>query len=57
MILKNEETDVSKYYKINDVSDIPDEGLTAENVDLIKKVLAGDTASHPGIYSAKSRHL
>lgn len=39
MILKNEETDVSKYYKINDVSDIPDEGLTAENVDLIKKCL------------------
>lgn len=41
MILKNEETDVSKYYKINDVSDIPDEGLTAENVDLIKKCLLG----------------
>lgn len=43
MILKNEETDVSKYYKINDVSDIPDEGLTAENVDLIKKCLLGTT--------------
>ena len=41
MILKNEETDVSKYYKINDVSDIPDEGLKAENVDLIKKFLLG----------------
>ena len=41
MILKNEETDVSKYYNINDVSDIPDEGLTAENVDLIKKCLLG----------------
>lgn len=41
MILKNEETDVSKYYKINDVSDIPDEGLTEENVDLIKKCLLG----------------
>jgi hypothetical protein len=41
MILKNEETDVSKYYKINDVSDIPDKGLTAENVDLIKKCLLG----------------
>ena len=50
MILKNEETDVSKYYKINDVSDIPDEGLTAENVDLIKKCLLG-TPLHILVYT------
>ena len=41
MILKNEETDVSNYYKINDVSDIPATGLTEENIDLIKKCLLG----------------
>lgn len=41
MILKNETTDVSKYYKINDVSDIPATGLTDSNVDLIKKCLMG----------------
>ncbi len=41
MILKNESTDATKYYKINDVSDIPDEGLTTESVDLIKKCLLG----------------
>ena len=41
MILKNEEEDTSKYYRINDVSDIPETGLTAENVDLIKKCLLG----------------
>ena len=41
MILHNEEEDTSKYYKINDVSDIPETGLTAENVDLIKKCLKG----------------
>ncbi|MBR2182947.1 MAG: phage tail sheath subtilisin-like domain-containing protein [Acidaminococcaceae bacterium] len=41
MILKNETTDTSNYYKINDVSDIPETGLTAENVDLLKKCLLG----------------
>ena len=41
MILHNEEEDTSKYYKINDVSDIPETGLTTENVDLIKKCLMG----------------
>ena len=41
MILHNEEEDTSNYYKINDVSDIPETGLTAENVDLIKKCLMG----------------
>lgn len=41
MILKNEDTDVIKTYKIADVTDIPDTGLTAPNVDLIKKCLLG----------------
>ena len=41
MILNNESTNVSKFYKISDSTDIPDEGLTAKNVDLIKKVLLG----------------
>ncbi|WP_301859947.1 phage tail sheath subtilisin-like domain-containing protein [uncultured Megasphaera sp.] len=41
MILKNETTDTSSYYKINDVTDIPDTGLSASNVDLIKKCLLG----------------
>lgn len=41
MILENEEKNESKFYKINDVTDIPDTGLTAENVDLIKKALLG----------------
>ena len=41
MILKNETTDTSKYYKISDVADIPETGLAAENVDLIKKCLLG----------------
>lgn len=41
MILKNETTDTSKYYKINDVADIPETGLTDANVDLIKKCLLG----------------
>lgn len=41
MILHNEDEDTSNYYKINDVSDIPETGLTAENVDLIKKCLMG----------------
>ena len=41
MILKNEKTDTMGYYKINDVTDIPAEGLTEANVDLIKKCLLG----------------
>lgn len=41
MVLKNETTDTSNYYKINDVSDIPSEGLLDDNVDLIKKCLLG----------------
>ena len=41
MILKNEETNASKFYRIADVTDIPDKGLTDENVTLIKKCLAG----------------
>lgn len=41
MILHNESTDVINTYRINDVSDIPDNGLTPENVDLIKKCLLG----------------
>ena len=41
MLLKNEETNTSKTYKINDVADIPETGLTAANVDLIKKCLLG----------------
>ncbi len=41
MILKNESTDTSKYYKINDVSDIPETGLTDENVTFIKQCLNG----------------
>ena len=41
MILKNETTDVMKSYKISDITDIPDKGLTDKNVDLIKKCLLG----------------
>lgn len=41
MVLKNETTDTSNYYKINDVSDIPSEGLSDDNVDLIRKCLLG----------------
>lgn len=41
MVLKNETTDTSNYYKINDVSDIPAEGISDSNVDLIKKCLLG----------------
>ena len=41
MILKNESTDTSKYYKIKDVSDIPEEGLTPECEDYIRKCLLG----------------
>ena len=41
MILKNEETNTYKTYRINDVADIPETGLTEANVDLIKKCLLG----------------
>lgn len=41
MILHNEEKDAIKNYTIRDVSDIPETGLTADNVDLIKKCLLG----------------
>ena len=41
MILHNEEKDEIKNYTIRDVSDIPETGLTADNVDLIKKCLLG----------------
>ena len=41
MILKNEESDTMKSYKISDVTDIPDTGITEKNVDLIKKCLLG----------------
>ena len=41
MILHNENKDEIHNYTIRDVSDIPDTGLTDENVDLIKKCLLG----------------
>ena len=41
MILKNETTNTSNYYRIADTSDIPSTGLTDSNVDLIKKALLG----------------
>ena len=41
MILHNEHKDEIHNYTIRDVSDIPDTGLTDENVDLIKKCLLG----------------
>jgi hypothetical protein len=41
MILKNEETDIMNFYKISDVTDIPEEGLSEKNIDLIKKCLLG----------------
>lgn len=41
MILHNETKDEIHNYTIRDVSDIPDAGLTDENVDLIKKCLLG----------------
>ena len=41
MILKNETTDIMNSYKISDITDIPDKGLTDKNVDLIKKCLLG----------------
>lgn len=41
MILNNETTNTSNFYKINDVTDIPDAGITERNVMLIKKALLG----------------
>ena len=41
MILKNETENTIKNYVINDVADIPEKGLTDENVDYIKKCLLG----------------
>lgn len=41
MILKNEPTDTTNYFKVGDVTDIPDAGLTDGNIDLIKKCLLG----------------
>ena len=41
MILNDETANVSKFYKITDSTDIPDEGLTEKNVALIKKALLG----------------
>lgn len=41
MILRNEDTNTINTYRINDVADIPETGLTADNVDLIKKCLLG----------------
>lgn len=41
MILHNETKDEIHNYTIRDVSDIPDTGLTDDNIDLIKKCLLG----------------
>lgn len=41
MVVHNESTDTSAYYRISDVSDIPEEGLTDEVVDYVKKCLMG----------------
>ena len=41
LILNNETTNTSNFYKITDVTDIPDTGLTERNVMLIKKALLG----------------
>lgn len=41
MILNDESTNVSNFYKINDSTDIPDTGLSDEAIDLIKKALLG----------------
>lgn len=41
MILKNEDTDIMNSYKISDVTDIPEEGISEKNIDLIKKCLLG----------------
>ena len=41
MILKNESTNTSKHFRINDLTDIPATGLLDSNIDLIKKTLLG----------------
>lgn len=41
MILNDEDTNVSHFYRITDSTDIPDSGLSANAVDLIKKALLG----------------
>ncbi|WP_276789807.1 phage tail sheath subtilisin-like domain-containing protein [Veillonella magna] len=41
MILHNETIDEIKRYRINDVADIPEKGISEDNVDLIKKTLLG----------------
>lgn len=41
MILNDESTNVSNFYKINDSTDIPDTGLSDDAIDLIKKALLG----------------
>ena len=41
MILNDESTNVSNFYKINDSTDIPSTGLSDKAVDLIKKALLG----------------
>lgn len=41
LILNNETTNTSKFYKINDSTDIPDTGLTERNILLIKRALLG----------------
>lgn len=43
MLLKNEATNTSKFYKIVDTTDVPDT-LTAKNTDLVKKCLLGTPA-------------
>ena len=44
MLLKNESTNTSKFYKIVDSTDVPETELTAHNVDLVKKCLLGTPA-------------
>ena len=51
MILKNEETDTMKSYKIADITDIPETGITDKNVDLIKKMFIRDTFTYFSLYN------
>jgi len=44
MLLKNEATNTSKFYKIVDSTDVPETELTDRNVDLVKKCLLGTPA-------------
>ena len=44
MLLKNENTNTSKFYKIVDSTDVPETELTDRNVDLVKKCLLGTPA-------------